>query len=128
MAFQIIRKAQLESQWAAMEPRVAALESLQQQLRTYRPWFDNTVPSLDILRKITGCFPEEGSVWAKHISIKDNRQITCSGMARSNQALMETLDRLRQEDTVADVQVKQVRGEDPIQFTFSFVWNHAVQD
>jgi Tfp pilus assembly protein PilN len=128
LAWQAFSLSRLEARWEAMEPQVQALESLQKQIRDFRPWYRSSAVSLEILRQLTEAFPEEGSVWAKNIEIKDDAQVSCAGFARSNQAFMEMLDRLRSSDAVQDVQVKQVRGANPIQFTISFVWNHAAQN
>ena len=44
---------------------------MQQQIRKFRPWFDDSFRNLTILRKITEAFPEEGDVTAKTLEIRD---------------------------------------------------------
>ena len=67
-----------------------------------------------------GAFPEGGDVWAKSIEIDENSKVTCSGFARSQGALLPVLDRLRGRPDVTEVQVQQMRGANPVQFTFTF--------
>src|SRR5207237_3284980 len=50
----------LRSQWTAMSPTVTELDDLQQQIRKFRPWFDESFRNLSILRKVTEAFPEDG--------------------------------------------------------------------
>ena len=46
--------------------------------------------------------------------------MTCTGFARNLPALNGLLDRLRARPDVADLQVQQERGQNPIQFSFTF--------
>lgn len=111
-----------QSQWTAMKPRVLELENQQRQIRKFRPWFDASVRSLSILRRLSEAFPEEGTVSAKTVEIRDPAVVTCSGTARDNQALLQTLDRLRASKDITAVQLEQIRGRSPLQFTFNFRW------
>lgn len=110
----------LERQWSSMAGEVEALENIQNQIRRFRPWFDHTPHGIQILAALTDSFPETGDVWARRIEIKENREVTVSGLARSHATMMAVLDRLRAAPSVADVQLRQVRGEGPVQFTFSY--------
>ncbi|MBN1676050.1 MAG: hypothetical protein JXR37_33710 [Kiritimatiellae bacterium] len=115
----------LKAEWAAIEPTVTELQQLQKKIRQFRPWFDAAPRSLEILEGLTAAFPQDGVVWARSVEIKENRLVSCSGFARSQTAFMETLDRLRGRPEIDDVQVQQVRGADPIQFTFKFIWRYS---
>ncbi|HNQ89209.1 MAG TPA: hypothetical protein PKM73_11385 [Verrucomicrobiota bacterium] len=114
-----------QSRWAAISSRVSELEDLQQQIRLYRPWFDESVRSLGILRRITEAFPEDGAVSAKVVEIRDASRVVCSGAARDQAALLRTLDQLRAAKDLSDVQVSQIRGRSPIEFTFNFRWGQG---
>ena len=48
--FQQCQLWRLESQWAKLQPTVQQLEGVQDQIRQYRPWFDESVRGLTILR------------------------------------------------------------------------------
>lgn len=110
------------SKWTAMARQVTELEAVQQQIKKYRSWYDPSFGSLSILRQLTEAFPEDGSVTAKTVEIREAMTVTCSGTARDHQALLRTLDRLRAVKEVSSVQVEQMRGRAPIQFTFNFRW------
>ena len=115
----------LRSQWADIAPRVRELESSQQRIRQFRPWFDESLRSLSILRQLTESFPEDGVVSAKSIEIRDPGIVTCSGTARDNQSLLRTMDRLRGASRVSDLKLVQLRGKSPMQFTFDFNWSQG---
>jgi hypothetical protein len=105
-----------------MSPQVTELENVQQQIRRFRPWFDNSMSNLSILRRLTEAFPEDGVVSAKTVEIRDFSNVTCTGTARDNLALLKTLDHLRGTKEIGDVKVDQIRGKSPLQFTFNFHW------
>ena len=111
-----------------MEPKVKELESLQQQTRKFRPWFDNSFQSLSILRKLTEAFPEDGAVSAKNVEIRNLATVICSGTARNNQALLQMRDKLSAAEGVREVHIEQTRGSAPLQFTFNFHWGEATGD
>ena len=118
----------LESQWTAMSAQVQDLEKTRDKIRQFRSWYDGSHRALRILRQLTSAFPEEGSVSAKSVEIKDLSTVTCSGSAQDSRSLYKTLDRLRAANGVADVQVNQIRGRAPTQFTFDFQWSEGGAD
>jgi len=120
---QYSRLSKLEKEWAVIEPQVRKVEALQENVRTFRPWFDDSVQSLRIATMLASAFPEEGSVWVKTFGIKDLSKVTFSGNARANRDLLKMLDTLRKTGGIEDVQVLQVRGGSPVQFSVSFRWN-----
>jgi Tfp pilus assembly protein PilN len=126
--FQQWQLSRLQTQWAAMEPKVKELDNMQQQIKKFRPWFDGSFRSLSILRKLAESFPEEGVVTAKTLEIRELSSITCSGTARDNQAFLRMLDQLRAAKEVTDVKVDQVRGTAPMQFTFNFHWGERANE
>jgi hypothetical protein len=117
----------LESQWQKIETRVKEVEGLQQQARKFRPWYDESWRSLRIIKKLVEAFPEDGSVSAKNVEIKELAEIICSGQARDNQALLRLLDRLRESTQISDLKIREVRGKSPLQFNFSFRWVEGSQ-
>jgi hypothetical protein len=119
-AYQQWRLTNLQSEWSGISSRVAELETLQERLRRFRPWNDDSVVSLTILKQLTTAFPAEGTVNAKTVEIRNGESVTCSGTARDNRSLLATLDKLMAEGGVSDVKVSQLRGRSPAQFTFDF--------
>ena len=114
----------LRSQWAKIETKVGQLESIQENIRQYRPWYNTTFPNLAILRQVSLAFPEDGAVTAKNITIRDGNQVTCSGTARDNAAVLAVEAKLIAVPGVTGVHREQSRGnKPPIQFVFSFKFN-----
>lgn len=121
--FQQYQLSTLGSQWKAMEKQVEQVAQLDAQNRRFRPWYDESFRTLSILRRLTEAFPEDSSVTAKTIEIRDAGLVVCSGTARDSGALLRTLDKLRSASGVTEVQVEQVRGKSPQQFTVNFRWD-----
>jgi hypothetical protein len=121
-----------QSRWAAISTRVSELETIQQSIRRHRPWFDDSFRSLTILRRLSEAFPVDGAVSAKTVEIRetpDGRElpkVTCSGTARNNQALLQTIDKLSAVQGITDVQIEQIRGKTPLEFTLNFHWGQSL--
>ncbi|MDB6149017.1 MAG: hypothetical protein JWQ44_465 [Chthoniobacter sp.] len=115
-------ESSLESEWKGMQQNVAELDRLQQNIRQFRPWFEPAPHSLQIIEGIASAFPESGDVWAKSIQLGEGGKVTCTGFARNQGALMSLFDRLRARPDVVGLQVQQVRGENPIQFSVVYKW------
>jgi hypothetical protein len=125
----------LESQWAKLQPTVKQLESVQELIRQYRPWYDESMrgtnlvrglTGLVILRSVTEAFPEDGSVTAKTVEVRDLNTVTCTGIAQNYQALLKTVERLRAVRQIPDVNLGPTRGQPPaLQFTFNFQWSEG---
>ena len=123
--FQQIQLMVLRSRWSRISDKVTELEGLQAQIRQYRPWFDPSFTSLSILRELTLAFPQDGSVTAKSIEIREGSAVTCTGTARDNPALLQTYNRLREMEQISDLKFGSIRGKSPMQFSFEFHWGKA---
>jgi len=119
--FQQIQLWRLRSQWSHMAAKVTELQGIQDQIRFYRPWYDDSFRTLSILRQLTLAFPEDGVVTAKSIEIRDGGStVSCSGNARDIASLLAMQAKLRMMTGVTDVHITQQRGKSPMQFTFDF--------
>jgi Tfp pilus assembly protein PilN len=123
--FQQFELILLRSRWSAMSAKVQELVGLQQQIQQYSPWFDGSFRNLTILRQLTLAFPEDGSVTAKTVEIRDGNTVTCTGTAQDNAALRRTLNQLRTADGVTDVKLQQLRGQSPMQFSFDIHYGNG---
>ena len=123
--FQQIQLWRLRSQWSHIAAKVGELQTIQDNIRQYRSWYDGTFPNLAVLRQLSVSFPEDGSVTAKNITVHDCNTVTCSGTARDYASLLAMQARLRAADGVANVQLQQVRGKAPMQFVFAFKFNNG---
>ena len=113
----------LRSQWSAMQAQVSDLEGVQARIVEFRPWYDTGFHTLSILRRVTECFPDNGSVTAKSVEIHGPAAVSLTGTARDNPALLHALDQLRKSREIQNLKLEQIRGKTPQQFTLSFRWN-----
>ena len=101
---------------------------MQDQIQKYRPWFDESFRYLGILKALTTAFPEDGSVTAKTLEIRELPEargvsvVSCSGNAANYSALQRTVHQLGALRGVTELNVP-TRGKTPIQFTFDFHLN-----
>ena len=122
---QQIQLWRLNSQWSKMSARVGELEKIQDNIRQYRPWYDDTFHSLTILHQLTLAFPETGVVTAKTIDIREDGSVSCSGNAQDNPSLLAMQAKLNRTPGVYELHLTQVRGKAPMQFTFEFKYGGA---
>jgi hypothetical protein len=123
--FQQIQLWHLRTQWSRMAEKVGQLEAVQDNIRQFRSWYAGTFPNLAILRQLSVSFPEDGSVTAKNIEVRDGNLVTCSGTVRDYASLLAMQARLRAADGVSEVKLEQVRGKAPMQFVFEFKFNNG---
>jgi hypothetical protein len=112
----------LTREWNQMRGTVSQLEDLQQKIRQFRPWFEPAPQTLQLLEGLMSAFPDQGDVWAKSVQTGEASKVTCTGFARNQPAMMAFFDRLRARPDVGGLQVQQVRGENPVQFTVVYKW------
>jgi hypothetical protein len=112
----------LAREWNQMRGTVTDLEAVQQKIRQFRPWFEPAPQTLQLLEGLMSAFPDQGDVWAKSVQTAEAGKVTCTGFARNQPAMMAFLDRLRARPDVGGLQVQQVRGENPVQFTVVYKW------
>ena len=119
--------------WHNIEKQVYVLEDTQKNIRKFRPWYDTSFRELSILRRLTEAFPEDGTVSAKQIEIRDPNKpgellaVTCTGTARTSEALLSMKDKLAKVRNVQDIHTQMERGTSPREFTFDFKWSEGGQ-
>jgi hypothetical protein len=113
------------AKWNGMRAQVTELEAVQQRVRQFRPWYDESFRSLTILRRLTEAFPEDGTVSAKSVEIRPGTGVTCTGTARDQAALLRVREKLQALPEVRDLKVVQIRGNAPMQFTVNFQWTES---
>jgi len=117
-----------QAKWSGMEPKVTELSQMRDQRRRYRPWYDESVRTLSILKRLTEAFPQDGAVSAKTIELREPARVTCSGTARNREVLIKTLDQLRSAtNQISDIHIEMTRGNTPLEFTFNFQWSAGGQ-
>ena len=123
--YQQIQLWSLRSQWAKISAGVTDLQNLSANIQQYRPWYDTSFPNLSILRQLTLAFPEDGTVTAKTIEIRDGNTISCSGTAHDMAALLSMQKQLAATPGVTGLHFEQGRGKTPVQFVLSFHFNQG---
>ena len=114
--------ASLEQQWATLEPQIKEAKDLQDRIKKYRSWYDESIPSLAIPASLFSAFPEEGTVWIKSLVIKDQTKVTCSGSASDRKDWMDVLAKLGMNHDLENLKVNNTRGVTPFSFTLEFQW------
>lgn len=115
----------LNQQFAVIEPDVRELEQIQEKIRTFRPWFDDSVQSLGILSALTQSFPAEGDVWTTSVEITDNLStVECQGYTRSDEDYNAMIETLINTPGVENVESQRSGGQngEPVSFQFSYSW------
>ena len=125
-AYQQYELASLRSQWAAIKSKVADLQGQEGLILQYRPWFDDTFRDLSILRELSVAFPQDGSVTAKTIEVRDGNIVSCSGTAQNTRALLGMQGELSTADGVSQLKVQEMRGKSPEQFSIEFHWGNDI--
>jgi len=124
--FQAWELSRWQARWNAIEPGVLEAKNAADQIRKYRPWFDEGFRSLRILQELTKAFPESGSVTAKTVEIHDLTQVTCSGVANDRQGVLTVMDKLGSVEGITDLNPESIRGQTPgVQFTLTFQFEGA---
>lgn len=114
------RLARLERAWDEAAPRVQEAQAIQDNVRKYRSWYDDSIPSLAAPKHLASSFPEEGVVWLKSLQVKDRTMATCSGSARTREDWMRVMSKLGKNRDINDLKVVQARGSGPFTFTVTF--------
>jgi hypothetical protein len=120
--WQEFRRWSLRSEWSGMQAQVTALDGVQGRIHEFRPWYDTSFRNLTIIKRVTECFPENGSVTARTFEVR-GAIVNISGTARDNAALLRVQELLRKSREVQRLKIEQIRGKTPMQFTLTFRWN-----
>jgi hypothetical protein len=118
----------LTAKWKAMEPRVTALSADQDQIKKFRAYYDQSFRDLRILKRITEAFPDDGSVSAKTIDVREVANVTCAGVARDNDSFVRVFGKLS--DATNDISHlhPEVHGQKPMQFSLTFQFGGEIDN
>lgn len=119
--------AMLRQQADDLKPDLEAAQSIVEKVAFSRGWYDQRPHFLDCLRELTLALPEQGTIWATSIAVREDMRAVVSGKSRDEQAVLEVLDRLKQSAALADVKLLHLREAGgrarevsfAIRFTFS---------
>jgi hypothetical protein len=112
----------LRSNWAKLEPKVTELTTMQDQIMQFRDFYDQAARDARILARLAAIFPRDNSVSVKSIEVRDMVNVTCSGVARDNEAFAGVYKNLSEDTNEISNVHPEVRGQKPMQFTVNFTW------
>ena len=121
--WQQIQLFQLRGQWHSMESSVTELDADMANIQKYHPWFDDTYPALTVLARLTSAFPDEGSITAKSIEVRDLSTVTVHGSARSQAVFNATREKLGTVPGCANVKGDTTGTPPQMQYNLAFDWN-----
>jgi hypothetical protein len=119
--------AGINASLSAIEPARQAAEEINNRVQAASGWYETRPPYLACLREITRAFPDEGSIWASNITLRETGKGTLTGHAVDERSVTTVVDRLKANRT-AFTDIKQPdwrRGQDrtrEIVFTLSFTF------
>lgn len=117
-----------------MKDTVAELDTIQQKIRQFRPWFETAPQKLQAFRTLVSAFPERGELWTRSVQITSFSEknatpgstgitsVTVSGFARSSAVITGLQATLSKQPGVSAVKLGAQRGNNPIQFSLTFKW------
>ena len=125
--FQQVQIWRFSTHWNRISPQVREIEDAQQHIRQFRSWTDHarSLRSLTVLRQLTQAFPEDGSVTAKTIELREEAVVRCTGTTSDQTALLRVVDKLRVVPHIINPHVDLISGKSPMQFTFDFRWSEG---
>jgi len=122
--FQEVQLVHWQSRWNQMSGEVTELKAIEAKIQQYRPWSDEQIRGLSILKLLAQAFPQDGSVTAKTLEIRDLSNVICSGSAHSMQALVNTQGQLERKPGISGVKITRIVGHAPsLQFTLDIQCN-----
>jgi len=78
------------------------------------------------LKRLSITFPEDGSVSAKTIEIRDLSTVTCTGTTKDRTGVIKVFEGLRGLPEISEAGKVNIRGnKPPLQFTFDFRWGQG---
>lgn len=105
--------AELEQKLEELEPSIKAAENVVETVETARGWYDRRPALLDCLVSITEAFPEEGSLWATSLALREDMRGVLSGKSAGERAVLDVLDGMKASgrfDEVRLLYLRETRG------------------
>ncbi len=97
--------ALLRAKCADIAPSVEAAKEVVESVSEARGWYDRRPSFLDCLVALTGAFPEDGSIWATSLAIRDGMRGVLSGKSVDESAVLALLDGLQRSGRFAGVKL-----------------------
>jgi len=121
-----------EAELAALKGRISGMEAEIKEAEAFVKnnkslvlgWYDARPHPLDILKRVTLAFPEEGSIWAVNFSALEGLKGSLTGKAVTQKTILDVLDRMKEDPTLSEVMLADMReaggGSKVVSFTLTF--------
>jgi Tfp pilus assembly protein PilN len=119
----------LNARLKQMQPDLTAARAMDAKVSAADGWYANRPSMLECLEHITAAFPQEGSIWATNISIRDNGLGTVTGRARDQNAVLTVYDHMKNDPKFSKATVDYIRqgtGSNAKQITFSISFSFSL--
>jgi hypothetical protein len=116
----------LRGKWATMAPQVGDLTAMQDSIKQFRDYYDAAARNVSIWAKLAELMPRDNSVSLKTLEVRDQGSVTCTGVARDNDAFVKVFGKLSDAtNEISDVHPETQGGSKPMKFTLTFQWQGA---
>jgi len=118
----------LKNQRAEISSSVSEARNVIDKIKFARPWCDGSPEYLNSLRELTLAFPVEGRIWTTSLSIQDDMQVVFSGKALDKAAVLEVLDRLKENPVFSQIKslyLHESREKNQREITFSISFTYV---
>ena len=117
--------ADLEGRLENMQPEIKEANAVVEKVSLARDWYRGKPKFLGVLRELTLCFPEEGTVWASSVLVQQDMRSVVTGNAADKQSVFGVLDKLKQSDSFYGAKLLYVRQGEANGGTVSFALSFA---
>ncbi len=116
----------LRGRWAKIEPKVTDLTAMQDEIKQFRDYYDAAARNVSIWAKLAELFPKDNSVSLKTLEVRDQGNVTCSGVARDNDAFDRLFAKLSDATNEISSVHPETSGQKPVKFTVNFQWQGGI--
>jgi len=117
----------LEDRLERIAPSISEARDIIDKTTLVRGWYDREPRYLECLRELTLAFPAEGRIWTTSLSIQEDMQVIFSGKAVNKVAVLEVLDRLKDNPRFSQIKPLYLResGKEQRKITFAISLNYV---
>jgi hypothetical protein len=112
----------LRGQWAKLQPQVTELTAMQDQIKQFRDFYDAASRDVNIWATLAALLPRDNSVSLKTLEVRDQNNVTCTGVARDNDSFVRVFGKLSDATNEISNVHPETQGQKPMKFTLNFQW------
>ncbi len=124
--YQQYQLTKLRNNWSRMAPKYNELTAMQENIREFNDYYKQAGRNAAIWAKLASSFPKDNSVSIKMLEVRDQNNVTCTGIAKDNDAFAKVFSKLSDDSTNISNVHPEIRGNRPMQFTLTFQWTGGV--